>query len=213
MKRTILGILMLLASTGLASAQQPAQVDGLEKVKIKNVDSVERRPGVDWKGYTKVLVQPVDVSFSRSWSARDYGTFGLTGKDVTRMRTGLAEITQTIFKDVLQKGGYTVVEEPAEGVLAVKPDIVDLYVNAPDARNAGSTRVFVFSPGEMRLALELSDSITGTVLARARDKKRGNEIEGLQWANSTYNRAEAERAVRGWATQLKNALDAARTAP
>lgn len=195
-----------------AFAQQPELVYGLENIKIAKVDSVERRPGVDWKSDTRVLVQPVDVSFSRSWSASDYGTLGLSSSEVARIRASLADILRSVFRDVLQQGGYTLASHPSEGVLAVKPDIVDLYVNAPDALAAGRSRSLVISAGEMRLALVISDSITGTVLARARDKKRGSDT-GPRWANSAFNRSEAESAVRKSAVQFRDALDAARAAP
>lgn len=211
-RRIALGALLALSFTGIALAQAPAAVDGLEAVKFKNIDSVERRPGVDWKSYTQILVQPVSVSFSKSWNARDYGTVGLSSAEVTKMRTGLADLTQSVFRDVLREGGYTLAEGPGEGVLAVKPDIVDLFVNAPGTMSAGRSRTYAMNAGEMRLALEISDSVTGTVLARARDRKRGRESGRIEWTNSVYNRAEAERALRGWASQLKNALDAARTA-
>ena len=48
---------------------------------------------------------------------------------------------------------------------------------------------------------------------RARDKRRGTETGRLEWANSLYNRTEAERALRTWAVQLRNSLDAVRAAP
>jgi hypothetical protein len=65
----------------------------------------------------------------------------------------------------------------------------------------------------MTLALELRDSVTGTLLAQARDRKRGPEHSTLQVSNRVVNRQEAERALRSWAGQLKTALDSARSAP
>jgi hypothetical protein len=206
-------ILVLATASGAVPAQTAAPAPVLEAVRIKGVDRAERVPGTDWKAYDKVFVQPVDVAFSRGWSARDYGTFGLSSSEVGRMRASLAELTQSVFKDVLREGGFTLVDAPGEGVLAVKPDIVDLYVAAPDAATTGRGRSYVMNAGEMRLALELSDSVTGTVLARASDRKRGRDSGQLEWANSTYNRAEAERALRGWAVQLRNVLTEVRQAP
>jgi hypothetical protein len=207
-------VLVGLAVPALSAAAQQADAgDGLEVVKIRNIDRVERRPGIDWKGYTRIVVLPVDVAFSRRWNARDYGTMGLSGAEVGRMRAGVAEITQRVFRDVLKESGLEIVEAPGEGVLAVKPDIVDLYVNSPERATAGRSRNYVMNAGEMRLNLTLSDSVTGTVLARAQDRRRGTETGALQWSNNVYNRAEAERAVRSWANQLKTTLDAARSAP
>ena len=212
-RHALTALLVAPLASSAVLAQEAAPTDALERIKIKNVDFAERRPGTNWKAYDKVLVQPVDVSFSRSWSAGDYGTFGLSSSEVARMRSGLAALVNEVFTKVLREGGYGIVEAPGEGVLAIKPDIVDLFVNAPDTMAPGRSRSYVMNAGEMRLSLQLSDSVTGTVLARARDKRRGSETGRLEWANSLYNRTEAERALRGWAIQLRNALDAVRAAP
>jgi hypothetical protein len=138
---------------------------------------------------------------------------GLKPADVDRIRSTLAGMTRDTFAAVLGAGGYTVVQQPGEGVLEVRPDIVNLFVNAPDAMNASRSRSYVVDAGEMTLALELRDSVTGTLLARARDRRRGTEIGRMTWANSVFNRQEADRALEAWARQLKGALDAARAAP
>ena len=127
------------------------------------------------------------------------------------MRSNMSTLTKDAFAKVLTEGGYSLTDVPGEGVLGVRPDIVDLYVNAPDTMEAGRSRTYVTNTGEMRLALELTDSVTGTVLARASDRKRGRDTGQLQWANSVFNRAEAESALRGWALQLRAALDAAKS--
>ncbi len=196
-----------------ADAPATANEDGLVKVAVKGVDRVLQRPGTDWAGYTKVLVAPVEVSFSKSWNPRDYGTFGLKSADVDRIRRELGKIAHDTFTKVLTEGGYTLAQAPAEGVLQVHPRIVNLYVNAPDTMDAGRSRSFVLDAGEMTMSLELRDSITGTVLAQARDRKRGTDTGRVTLANSVVNRAEAERALRGWAGQLRTSLDAARKAP
>jgi hypothetical protein len=64
--------------------------------------------------------------------------------------------------------------------------------------------------GSMTLALQVSDSVTGTLLAVAYDSKRGSTGGSFQWTTSVSNRAAAERILTGWAQQLKRELDAAR---
>jgi hypothetical protein len=213
--RMLVGTLLaaaLLASPAWAADPTPTD-EGLVRVQVRNVDSVYQRPGVDWASYTRVKIAPVQVSFSKSWNPRDYGSFGLRTSDVDRIRRDLAKLTLQVFTKVLGEGGYTVVEESGEGVLEVEPNIVNLYINAPDTLDAGRSRAYVLSAGEMTLALELRDSVTGTLLAEARDRKRGPEHATLQVSNRVVNRQEAERALRAWAGQLKTALDSARSAP
>ena len=83
--------------------------------------------------------------------------------------------------------------------------------SASTEMSPGRSRSYVLSAGEMTLALELRDSVTGTLLAEARDRKRGPENATLTLSNNVVNRQEAERALRSWAGQLKKALDSARS--
>jgi hypothetical protein len=130
---------------------------------------------------------------------------------VEKIRTDLGALAHDTFAKVLSEGGYPQATEPGPGVLRVTAYIVDLYVNAPDSTmQAGRSRTYVFNAGHMTLVMELRDSVTGTLLARAFDKKAAADTGRLQWSNSAFNRAEAERLLRGWAARLKKGLDAAK---
>ncbi|MFO0335769.1 MAG: DUF3313 family protein, partial [Pseudomonadota bacterium] len=203
--------LPLAAHPPLQAAPPPTITDdGLQRVENRNFARLYRRPGADFAPYTKVRIAPANVSFRSSWNPRDYGRFGLRPDEVNRIRTELAELVREAFVEVLKEGRYQVVDEPGPDVLEVHPDIVDLVVNAPQPQEPGRVRTYVLSAGEMTLALEARDSVTGTVLARVRDRKRDPDTGTLKWATSASNRADARRAVRAWATQLRGALDAAR---
>ena len=213
MARTILSLaLSMLLSGATVAAPPPTTDDGLVLTSAKGVDVLYRRPDATLAGYTKVMLSPTTVAFSKSWNPRNYGTFGLSVEDVNKMRTGLASLADSVFAQVLTDGGYPVVTMPDAGVLQVVPAIVDLYVNAPDTDQPGRTRTYVLSAGSMRLTFELRDAVTGAVLFRGSDLKRDPEMRPLQWASGAYNRAKAETALRAWATQLKHALDAAKAA-
>jgi hypothetical protein len=187
--------------------------DGLVPVAVKNIDKAWKRPGANLKGYTSVMIQPVSVAFNKSWNPHDYGMVGLKSDEVEHLRTELSKLASSVFSRVLAKGGYALATAPGENVLVVQADIVDLVVNGVEPRNAGNIHVYVTSAGEMRLLLSLRDSVTGTTLYRSSDFKRGQEYDRLEWANSVFNRAEAERALDGWARQLKSALDGAKSMP
>jgi hypothetical protein len=103
-----------------------------------------------------------------------------------------------------------VVTEPAAGVLEVKTDIVDLFLNAPDVDPMPMVHNYVMSVGDMRINAELRDAVTGTLLYRVSDHKRGEDYGRLEWANNVWNDAELDRMLTGWANQLKKALDSAR---
>jgi hypothetical protein len=204
---------LLFALPALPADKPTAGDDGLVPVQQKNVDKAWKRPGASLKGYSSVMIRPVSVAFNKSWNPRDYGVFGLKSDEVEHLRTELSKIASATFGRVLSKGGYSLATAPGENVLEVQADIVDLVINGVEPRNADNVHVYVTSAGEMRLLLTLRDSVTGISLYRSSDFKRGQEYDRLEWANSVFNRAEAEHALEGWAHQLKAALDGAKSAP
>jgi len=185
--------------------------DGLAPIKVKNIDKAWKRPGASLAGYDRILIRPVAVAFATRWNPRDYGTFGLKSEQVEKIRSTLAQLASETFAKELRRGGYAIADKPGENVLDVEAQIVDLYVNAPDVRSASIVRTYVLSAGEMRILVTLRDSVTGTTLYRASDFRRGPETGRLEYADEIWNRVEAELALAGWARQLKNALDAAKT--
>lgn len=217
--------LALLLSTatvcGLSACQttKPSQLDeltaqeGLERVKVKGVDAAYRRPGANLSAYNKLLVHPAYVEFSKNWKPeQDSALYRMNEPDREKIRTGIAEMFAEVMQKELQdKGGYQLVDEPAPDVLEVRPAIVNLYINAPDIsmQTAGRTRTYTADAGEMTLVIELRDSVTGTLLSRAFDRRSGDNMT-WQWTTSVTNSAEARRIIAGWADTLRNALDASR---
>jgi hypothetical protein len=183
---------------------------GLELVDSKNVDRLYRRPDVDASAYARILLGEPVVEFSKTWNPRNYGTFGLSAEQLKKIRVGLADLAKSTFAKVLGDGGYEIVTEAGDGVLEITPSIVNLYISAPDTQTAGRSKTYTMDAGSMTLALQVSDSVTGTLLAVAYDSKRGSTGGSFQWTTSVSTRAAAERILTGWAQQLKRELDAAR---
>lgn len=76
------------------------------------------------------------------------------------------------------------------------PNTINLYVNAPDTMTAGRSRTYTMDAGSMTLALQLSDSVTGTLLAVAYDLKRDSSRGTMQWSTSVSNQSAASRVLR-----------------
>lgn len=195
-------------SAGAAAPPPTTTHDGLELVKDSRLDLVYRRPGVDMTGYTKLMLDPVEVAFKKQWT-QDFRQ--VSKHDRERIRSELAKEFQAIFIEELQtKGGYQIVNEPGEDVLRVTAGIFDLYINAPDTMSAGRSRSYALSTGEATLGAELTDSESGAVIARAADHVRARESATMQWITRSQNRADARKMLRKWATALREGLDAAR---
>jgi hypothetical protein len=204
-------LVLAITSPVIAAAQSSSSpFPGLELVNSKNVDRLYRRPDVDASAYARILLGEPVVEFSKTWNPRNYGTFGLSAEQLKKIRVGLADLAKSTFAKVLGDGGYEIVTEAGDGVLEITPSIVNLYISAPDTQTAGRSKTYTMDAGSMTLALQVSDSVTGTLLAVAYDSKRGSTGGSFQWTTSVSNRAAAERILTGWAQQLKRELDAAR---
>jgi uncharacterized protein DUF3313 len=201
---------LIVTSPSVAAADSSSSpFPGLELVDSKNVDRLYRRADLDVSAYGKILIGEPVVEFSKNWNPRNYGTYGLSAAQLKKIRVELAELAKDTFAKVLGAGGYEVVTEAGDGVLEIIPSIVNLYINAPDTMTAGRSKTYAMDAGSMTLALQVSDSVTGTLLAVVYDHKR-DPSGRMQWATSASNRAAASRTLTGWAEQLKRELDAAR---
>jgi len=204
----LLGLTVTSPSVAAADSSS-SPFPGLELVDSKNVDRLYRRPDLDVSAYGKILIGEPVVEFSKNWNPRNYGTYGLSAAQLKKIRVDLADLAKATFVKVLGAGGYEVVTEAGDGVLEIIPSIVNLYINAPDTMTAGRSKTYAMDAGSMTLALQVSDSVTGTLLAVVYDHKRDSGGR-MQWATSASNRAAASRTLTGWAEQLKRELDAAR---
>ena len=205
--------LLVATSFGMTAgaAESRAAAPGLEPIEVKHVDEVYKLPGASLASYKQVLLRPVTVAFSKRWDPKDYGgRQGLRSADVEKIRNSLAKLADETFRKTLSKGGYPAASAAGENVLEVEARIVDVYINAPDVPTSDVRRSYVLSAGEMRVLVSLRDSVTGTLLYSASDKKRDPETGRLEWANDIWNMGQAEIALTSWANMLKRALDDAR---
>jgi len=186
--------------------------DGLEKVSVPGIELAYARPGVSFVGYTKVLLEPVEVDFAKNWAAQRGPGGKLSTAEIESIRSGVAKIVYDEFVKALQaKGGYNMVTAPGPDVLSVKADILNLYVTAPGAPKGGRSRIYTVSPGQMTIVAQLSDSETGQLLARAIDRSVARSSSGpMQLTNSAVNAQEARAIASRWARILVGELDKAR---
>ena len=188
-----------------------ASHDGLTKVEVKGMDLAYARKDTNIAGYGKLIVDPVEVAFHKNWNpTRPGSNLKLSSTDRENIRTGVAKVVQEQFEKTLKAGGgWQLVKEPGPDVLRVKPKVLNLYVNAPDTKQAG-VRTITMSSGEMTLLLELYDSETGAILARAIDRAEGRNTGQWQMSTSVSNAGDAEEIAARWAKILRDRLDKAK---
>lgn len=186
--------------------------DGLHEVLNASADKAWARPGVDFSIYTKIKLEGAGI---------EYRPGGQTGRTrMARSRGGPYEVTESqkirfektvaeAFRDELAKGGrFSLVEEAGPDVLLVRGALLDVVSYVPPGDTAGRVDVYLSSVGEATLVLELRDSITNAILARAIDRDAADDMSGgLRESNRVTNAAEVRRLVRRWARSLREGLE------
>ncbi len=211
------GILMALALMAPVAATaddhtNPESIDGLVLVPDSKVEAAYVDPEADFGEYNKIMLLDCYVSFRKNWrrdQKRTGSMISVSSGDMERIKTGVADLFREVFSEELSKeGGYEIVDAAGEDVLLVRPAIIDLDIAAPDTSTPGRSSTYTASSGAATLYVELYDSVTGDILARAADRKVANRMGGyLSYTNRVTNTADARRMMRGWARALRARLD------
>ncbi|MCH7645239.1 MAG: DUF3313 family protein [Myxococcales bacterium] len=178
--------------------------DGLKRVPGSRVERAWVKPGVDFSQYTEVGLLDCLVSFRRNWRMNHPG---VRTRDMERIKSALADEFRRVFTKELERGGYPVVTVPDDHVLLVRPAIIDLDVAAPDTMSGGRSDSFTASAGSMTLVVELFDSVSNEILARAIDRRNARHTGNVRWTTRGSNTNDARRLLRRWAGLLVSKLD------
>ena len=188
-----------------ARSAPPVDWDGLQRVQAKRFELVYVQPGADFRGYSKVILEPTEVAFHKDWRRNHNSTSrGLAGRvseqDVQRAIARGIDSASGIFADAWKEGGFTVVQAPGPDVLRVRTGIMNISVTSPDVRSAARSYSFSNEAGQASLVIELHDSMTGALLGRVVDRKlAGDDITG--WRTSVTNRSDFRDLVQRWAKE------------
>ena len=175
--------------------------EGLYPVSGARVGFAAIKPGTDLGIYRRLMIPEVLVS-----QKDDRNNYELGDREIADLRRYFHE---ELAKELQEKGGYQIVNEPGEDVLFVRTWLMDLLVKTPPEPTSARSKVYVASAGEVTLVVELRDSQTGELLARAADRREVSAPgQGLQRSVSVTNVREARRLFAHWARLLRERLDA-----
>lgn len=189
--------------------------DGLVLQPDTRFGEVYLRPQADLSSYGAVGLEACSVAFRKNWQ-RDQNNSRMdlsnrvTQQDVDRIKDALSAACEKYFREALEQPlPYQLVDsfDGGEAVLVLRPAIINLDISAPDVFSPGRTRTYTTDSGEMTLLLEGRDGTTGEILFRIVDRQRALDTRRLQWTSSVTNQADAARALRRWASLLRQGLD------
>jgi hypothetical protein len=201
---------MAICLSTLARDNPPAvTADGLHLVPDTRLGMVYADPDADLSGYKHVLLMDAQVAFKKNWQ-RDINQnlpFHVTASDMQRIKTELSALFREIFTAELETAGFSLVSEQAPDTMIIRPAIVDLNITSPDTPRGGTTRNITQSAGDMTLYLELRDSITGDVLAKALDFQFDRSNITPHMMDRTRNERAARQLLTNWAQVLVKGLN------
>jgi hypothetical protein len=218
--KNLLVILTLLIS-GLVSVAAIAEnkneipeytVEGLKLVPgTKGISYVWAEIGANLTQYQRIYLMEPEVAFKKNWKQEQNRNSlnKVSNRDMELIKKNVSKLFTEVFTEELESGGYTLANERAHDVLLVKPAIINLDVNAPDNMIGGSGTVNR-SAGAMTLYMELYDSETDDLLAKALDPSQDRGDGFLKWTNSASNRVAGKKMMKPWAEALRKGLDDAR---
>jgi len=178
--------------------------DGLELVKGSVMERAWVKPGEDFSQYDQIGLLDCFVAFKKHWQM-DHPR--MRTYDMDRIKKELAEEFRKVFSAELEKNGYPITKVPARNVLLVRPAIINLDIVAPDTNSDVDEITYTASAGSMTLYVELYDSVSNEILARAVDERAANDPSGFEESSIVTNTADARSLLKHWADLLVKKLD------
>jgi hypothetical protein len=206
-------------SSGPATIQEgpnaEVSFDGLHLVDNSAFKRAWADPEIDFSRYSKIM--PGGAFFEYRAVKKTSKTARARSSDTEyyideKAREKLKEVVSEVFNEELAKSArFTVVDEPGQDVLIVRGGLHDIMSRVPPEM-IGRGETYLSSVGEITLILEVVDSMSGEVIARAAERRALDRSGGMAMvSNSVTTWAEVRRLTRRWATMLREGLDAVPT--
>jgi len=206
--------------TGCATSEPTVQTgpnaevsfDGLHRIDNSAFTDAWADPDADWARYNQLLpgkaffeyraVKKTVASYSnRPPNADD--EFYLDDDQKKRFQ----DLVTEVFDEELAKSTrFTETDAPGPNVLLVRGGLHDIVSRAPKELITRGD-IYVQSLGEATLVLEVVDSMSGEVLARAVERRALGRTREMIQANRATSIAETRNLARRWASTLRDGLD------
>lgn len=185
--------------------------DGLYPIKGGTADQAWARPGADLSQYSRIMLQGVGIEYrpggesGRLYHSRTSADhYEISDQQKRRFEALLRE---SFLEELGKSERFTIVGEPGPNVLLVRGGLLDVVSFVPP-EPIGRNEIYLSRVGEATLVLEIRDSVSEAILARAVDRRAAEDLgRGFRESNRVTNTAEVRRMVRTWARLLREHLD------
>lgn len=186
------GTLALTACLSMLAACTTVETQSFRVVQASSVDSAQLAADADFSRYNRLHAVEMGVFFPE--------TAQTPAEDIQRIR----DIFRNAFLGELDN--YVLVTEPGPGALTVQATLIDFR----SATNADRMSVRAdlrdnAAPGRILFLMEMRDSVSDRVLARASDSARTPTFATAEGASTDW--ASVEDAAAHWALLFRQFLD------
>jgi hypothetical protein len=169
------------------------EVQSFNVPKERNVESAQVAVDADFSKYDRLLAKDMGIYYSPKAN--------VSQDDIARLRKAF----QDAFADELQ--GYTIVKKPGPSTMTVEASLIDLRgTSGSDLPALRYDIQQVARSGSLVFLMELKDSATGKILARAADSAQAPPLATSTGVNQTDWKA-VDNAARHWAGLFRKFLD------
>lgn len=185
--------------------------DGLYRVQKSVVDAAWVKPDLDLTGYTKLVIVEPTIAYKKLEPVSTFQTdresqFPVQEENKARFE----QILKEEFIEELEKlERYEIVTAPGPDVLLLVGGVLDVVSFVPpdlESAKYGRGGVYLDSVGSAVLVIELRDSQSGEILARAVDGRAADSPFAFE-ANSVTVWSEVRRLAQYWANLLVDRLN------
>ena len=198
------------------SPEAEVTFDGLHEIKGSRADKAWARPDADIAQYSKIKLVGAGITYRpggdtrKTYSPRNISDhFDLTEDQKARL---VALVSEEFREELGKSEQFTLVDDIGPDVLLIKGALIDVVSFVPP-EPMSRVDIYLSRIGEATLVLEVSDSMTGTMLARAIDRRAAESSIGFTESSRVANRAEFRRLIGRWARTLRDRLDAFKEPP
>jgi hypothetical protein len=186
--------------------------DGLHKVDNSQVSLAWAAPSLDLSRYRNILpvnfgveYRPVENSGTTMATRSRGGPYFIDSESREQFEALIEEI---VLEELQKSNRFHVVNEPGPDTLIVAGRLIDVVSFVPQNTVTGRTATYLSSVGEATLVLELRDSESNAILARAVDRRAAETIaRSFTRTNTVTTTVEVRRLITYWASQLRETLE------
>jgi hypothetical protein len=215
----ILLAIAIAAISGCSSAPPTIQTgpdaevtfDGLHVIDNSAFREAWADPDIDFSRYTKIMpggaffeYRAVRKTGSTSRARMSDTEFWISDESRVRLEE---EVSDVFDVELAKSTRFTITDTPGPDTLIIVGGLHDIMSRVPPER-VGRSDIYLSDLGEATLILQVSDSMSGEVIARAVERRRVGDQGGMAMRSSPAQTwAEVRRLARRWATTLVEGLD------